>query len=53
MNHLGLGVVLTALFLVLCLLVQASGRTDWWGGPAIFAVMLALYWAAGRQLFRS
>lgn len=51
MTYARVGAGLTVLFGVLCGLVQASGRQDWWGGPAIAGVMVALYWALGRELF--
>ena len=50
-THARLGVVLTALWLVVCAVVATSDERDWWGAAAIFGVALALYWSVGRELF--
>lgn len=47
----GLGLTLAAV--VLGLFVALIGRDDWWAGPAIFGVMVALYWSLGPVLFES
>jgi hypothetical protein len=45
----GFGLTLAAVALVV--LVVLVDRPDWWGGPAIFGVMVALYWSLGPVLF--
>lgn len=53
MNWRTVGYGLTAAALVLTIFVAAVEREDWWAGPAVFGVMVALYWALGPVLFAS
>lgn len=51
MTYFRLGVGLTVVWLVLWLFVVNAQVDDWWGGPAVFGLVVLLYWALGRQFF--
>lgn len=51
MTYFRLGVGLTVVWLVLWLFVVDAQVDDWWGGPAVFGLVVLLYWALGRQFF--
>jgi|LSQX01.1.fsa_nt_gb hypothetical protein len=53
MTRTTVGLGLTGLAGLLALIVWLSGRTDWWGGPAMFGVLVVLYWALAPLLFDS
>lgn len=48
-DSIGLG--FTGLVGIVALIVLLSGRDDWWGGPAIGAVIVVLYWSLRSVLF--
>lgn len=51
MTYFRLGVLLTVVWLALWLFVVNAKVDDWWGGPAVFGMVVMLYWALGRQFF--
>lgn len=51
MTRTTVGIGLTGLAGLLTLCVWVTGRRDWWGGPAIFGVLIALYWSLASLLF--
>lgn len=51
MTRTTIGLGLTGLAAILALVVWLSGRPDWWGGPAIFGVLVVLYWSLTSLLF--
>lgn len=51
MNRTTVGLGLTGLAVLLALTVALSGRSDWWGGPVIFGVLVVFYWSLTSLLF--
>lgn len=53
MTRTTVGLGLTGLAGLLTFIVWWTGRPDWWAGPAIFGVLVVLYWSMASLLFDS